>query len=117
MDRLRKSQLKFAYKMALPPHGLYVIRNLATGACYVDISTNTTSMLNRHRFELVRGNHRCKAMQQDWKQYGDAGFVMEVLQPLEERAEPDFDYAAALAEMLKQWRENNPALVEKLYNS
>ncbi|MES2102541.1 MAG: GIY-YIG nuclease family protein [Pseudomonadota bacterium] len=117
MDRLKKAELKFAYKMALPPHGLYMIRNLASGACYVDISTNTTGAMNRHRFDLVRGSHRCKALQQDWKQYGEAGFVMEVIQPLEQRPEPDFDYAAALAQMLKAWRQDNPALAASLYNS
>ncbi|MFZ6647902.1 GIY-YIG nuclease family protein [Undibacterium sp. TJN25] len=115
MDKLKKAQLKFAYKMALTPHGLYVIRNLATGACFVDTSTNTTGAMNRHRFELQRGVHRCKALQQDWARDGEQGFVMEVVQPLEERAEPDFDYAAALEDMLKAWRQANPEAVSTMY--
>ncbi|WP_394781584.1 GIY-YIG nuclease family protein [Undibacterium sp.] len=116
MDKLKKAQLKFAYKMALTPHGLYLIRNMATGACYVDVSANTTGALNRHRFELQRGAHRCKALQQDWTHYGEQGFVWEVVQTLEERPEPDFDYAAALADMLKSWREANAVEPTGMYN-
>lgn len=117
MDKLKRAELKSAYKLALPPHGLYMIRNLATGACYVDTSTNTTGALNRHRFDLVRGSHRCKALQQDWRQYGEAGFTMEVIQVLEQKPEPDFDYAAALADMLKAWREHHPELAGGLYRN
>ncbi|MES2068734.1 MAG: GIY-YIG nuclease family protein [Pseudomonadota bacterium] len=116
MDKLKKAELKLAYKMALPPHGLYAIRNLATGACYVDASTNLSGAMNRHKFDLVRGNHRCKALQQDWTHYGEAGFVMEVLQQLQPRPEPDFDYVAELATMLKAWRENSAAGIAHLYN-
>ncbi|HTD03436.1 GIY-YIG nuclease family protein [Undibacterium sp.] len=117
MDKLKKAELRAAYKMALPPHGLYMIRNLVTGACYVDTSTNTTGAINRHRFDLVRSSHRCKALQQDWKQYGESGFVLEVIQPLEQRPEPDFDYAAALAAMLKAWRAENPGCATASYNT
>jgi hypothetical protein len=116
MDKARKTELKAAYKLALPPHGLYAIRNLTTGASYVATSTDLSGAMNRHRFYLAQGKHRCRPLQQDWNRLGEAGFVMEVLQRLEPRPGADFDPAQALAAMLRRWRDHPPERLAGLYN-
>ncbi|WP_199100519.1 GIY-YIG nuclease family protein [Dyella sp. ASV21] len=108
MDRHARKALKQAYKLTLPPMGIYAIRNLASGRMLIDQSPHLTGSLNRHRAELRLGTHRNKALMDDWHRLGEAGFAFEVMQTLEPRAEPDFDYAAELAQMLGDWRQRVP---------
>ena len=104
MDRAKRKAISQAYKLAFPSMGIFAIRNLATGRMLVDQSTNLSGSFNRHRTELLLGTHRNKALMTDWGIHGDAGFVFEVLQKIDERAEPDFDYKAELERLLAHWR-------------
>jgi hypothetical protein len=108
MDRTRRKALVQAYKLALPPMGVFAIRNLATGRMLVDQSANLTGAINRHRTELTLGTHRNRALMDDWHIYGEAGFVFEVLEKIDERPEPDFDYKAEMAQRLAMWRARVP---------
>jgi len=108
MDKARQKELKLAYKLALPPMGIYAIRNLATGRIYLDQSNNLTGALNRHRLELKLGTHRNPALLADWRSYGEAQFSFEILEQLKQSPEPDFDYAAELVRRLKHWRGELP---------
>lgn len=108
MDRTRRKELTQSYKLALPPTGIYAIRNLASGRMLVGQSTNLTGALNRHRTELKLGSHRNKALMADWRTHGEAGFVFEVLEKIDERPEPDFDYKAEIARLLALWQARVP---------
>ena len=108
-DRARQKALKLAYKLARPPMGIFAIRNTVTGRRLIDKSMNLTGSLNRHRMELQRGVHRNRALMEDWRTLGESQFVFEVIEPLAERPEPDFDHEAALADRLAAWRERVPA--------
>ena len=115
MDRTRRKELTQAYKLALPPMGVFAIRNRVTGKMLIDQSTNLAGAINRHRTELTLGTHRNKALMDDWRAQGDAGFAFEVLTQLEERSEPDFDYRAEMARRLAEWRARVPLGSELSY--
>lgn len=100
-----KRALAQQYKAAFPSMGVYVIRNLANGRTHVDASNNVEGAINRHQFELRQGTHRHRALQADWRMHGAAQFQFEVIDRVTERADPQFDYAAALASLLALWRE------------
>lgn len=104
MDRLRRKALTQAYKMSLPPMGIFAIRSLGTGRMLMDQSANLTGALNRHRLELQLGTHRNKALMEDWRAQGEANFVFEVLEAIKQRPEPDFNYHAEMARLLAIWR-------------
>nr|WP_199040590.1 GIY-YIG nuclease family protein [Dyella sp. ASV24] len=108
MDRTRRKELTQSYKLALPPMGIYAVRNLASGKMLLDQSTNLTGALNRHLTELKLGSHRNKALMADWRAQGEAGFVFEVLEQIDERPEPDFDYKAEMARLLALWQARVP---------
>lgn len=108
MDRAARKALRQSYKLSLPPMGIFQIRNAMTGRMLIDQSTNLTGALNRHRTELMLGTHRNKALQHDWRVYGEANFVFDVLQKIAERPEPDFNYHAEMARLLAQWRVRVP---------
>jgi len=108
MDRAARKALRQSYKMTLPPMGIFSIRNVVTGRMLIDQSTNLTGAINRHRTELKLGTHRIKALMDDWRTFGEAHFAFEVLQKIDERAEPDFDYQAEMARLLMAWRARVP---------
>lgn len=114
-DRARRKALIDAYKLAFPPMGIYAVRHIATGRMLIDRSANTTAALNRHRTELRLGMHRIKALQADWRAQGEAAFAFEVLEAVQERSDPAFDYDAELARMLEAWRVKLPLGSEASY--
>ena len=107
-DKARRKALIDAYKLAFPPMGIYAVRHIATGRMLIDRAANTTAALNRHRTELRLGVHRIESLQADWREQGEAAFAFEVLERIEERADPSFDYDAELARRLEAWREGLP---------
>ena len=100
-----RADLRRQYKEAHPPMGVYAIRNLNTGQCYVLASMNVEAAMNRDRFELRFKGHRNTELQRDWFAYGADQFHFEVLDLLKKRVDPDFDYKAELASTLALWRE------------
>lgn len=108
MASARHKELKLAYKLAMPPMGVFGIRNTATGRLWFDQSRNLVGSLNRHRMELQRGVHRHAALMADWRAHGEAVFVFEVLDRLEENTRPDRNFDAELAELMAAWRAKVP---------
>jgi len=100
-----RAELKRQYKEAHPPMGVYAIRNLATGQCYVQASMNVEAAMNRDRFELGFKGHRNLELQRDWLAHGADHFRFEVLDLLKKRVDPAFDYKSELASTLALWRE------------
>ena len=115
IDRNQRKALIEAYKLALPPMGVFSITNRANGKMLIDQSANVTAAFNRHRMELRLGTHRNKPLMEDWRTYGEANFAFDVLQTIEERAEPDFNYNAELASALTNWRVRVPLGSETSY--
>jgi len=115
MDRSQRKVLIEAYKLALPPMGVFSITNRANGKMLIDQSANVTAAFNRHRTELRLGTHRNKTLMEDWRLYGEANFAFDVLQKIEERPEPDFNYNAELANALANWRARIPLGSEASY--
>jgi hypothetical protein len=103
-DRTTRKALVDSYKLALRPMGIASITNRVNGKRLIEQSMNLTATFNRHRTELRFGTHRNKALLADWRSHGEANFDFEILQAIEERPEPDFDYAAELADFLAAWR-------------
>lgn len=79
----RKDLIK-EYKQKKFNAGVFQIRNTLNGKVYIDHSVNLDAIYNRHRTELNFGSHRNRALQQDWKEFGEDGFVFEVLSELKQ---------------------------------
>ncbi len=76
---MTRKELVNEYKNLKFRAGVFQIRNTANGKIFIEGSVNLDKIWNRHRLELGFGNHRNTAMQQDWKTFGEAQFVFEVL--------------------------------------
>lgn len=108
-SRSERKALTRAYKLAMPPMGIFAIRNAINGKMLIDSSTHVHATLNRHRTELRFGTHRNTTLLGDWRTYGEANFVFAVWAQIDERAEPDFDYHAELERLLATWRMRVPS--------
>jgi hypothetical protein len=104
-DRALRRELSRGARDAFPPMGVYAVRNLSTGAVHVATSRNVPGAINRAQFELRHRGHRDRALQDAWDRLGEQGVAFEVLQMVRERAEPGFDPAAELADLLALWRD------------
>ncbi|MFJ8531453.1 GIY-YIG nuclease family protein [Bacillus sp. NPDC094106] len=69
----RRAKLKQLYKEIGIESGIYCIKNTINKKMYVESTMNLKTMSGR-RFELNVGSHTNRALQEDWKQYGERGY-------------------------------------------
>lgn len=101
-----KKELKQQYKEMKTPMGAFMIKNNSNGKAFIDISTDTKSILNRYRFQLEMGGHRLKELQNDWNEYGTEAFTFEVLEELPyDKKEEKTDYSEELEILKMMWLE------------
>lgn len=108
MDKVGRKALTQAYKLAFPAMGIFCIRNKMTDKQLIGQSANLNGALNRHRLELRMGTHRNPALMADWRLFGEAAFSFEILEQIEERLPPDFDYASELDRCMAVWQTRLP---------
>jgi hypothetical protein len=85
--------------------GVWAIRNRANGKVLLGASLNVQGALNRARFDLERGAHRTRALQEDWNRLGADSFTFEVLDVLKPPEEPGADLKAELEVLESLWLE------------
>lgn len=115
-DADRRRALREAWKSRPIPAGAYRIRNTSTGEALFGCSADVPSALNRHRFQLSNGSHRCPALQAAWHEHGADAFAFETLELLDGTDAPDFDLAEALELLELLWLDRlTPA--DRAYNA
>lgn len=60
--------------------GIYRIRHLASGRCYVGSSVNIVNRIARHKADLRHNKHDNVFLQRAWILYGEAAFEFEVIE-------------------------------------
>lgn len=66
--------------MVTPKTGVYRIRHLESGKCYVGSAAQLFSnRWSAHRSKLRQHKHHCPPLQNAWNKYGSNAFVFEVL--------------------------------------
>lgn len=66
---------------------VYVIRNTATGDCYIGSTAKLARRLARHKWELRHGRHNNAALSNAWLWHGEDAFAFEVLEYVENEAD------------------------------
>jgi group I intron endonuclease len=111
----RKELIK-EYKQTLPKMGVYMIKNTVNGKMLIGSVTGVEGRLNRYRFQLNNGSHPVSELQKDFKELGEAKFSFEVIDILEPKDEPGYDYTMDLASLENLWLEKLQPYDEKGYN-
>lgn len=101
-----KRQAKKDYLRAMQPMGIVQIRNLTNGRCLLMRSANTRGTINSLRFQLQSGAFvTSQELGRDWKELGEEGFAIEVIDELQPVDDPEHDYDADLRALEELWLE------------
>lgn len=73
-----------AYKERKVAAGLFAIRCLATGACWVGRAPDLDTIWRRLSFELAVGGRRRPSLQAAWDAHGAEGLAFEVIERIDE---------------------------------
>ncbi|HEY8392084.1 MAG TPA: GIY-YIG nuclease family protein [Capillibacterium sp.] len=102
----RKKELKQLYKQMKPEMGVFAVRALDDGKCYLQATPNLRAAINGTRFKLEAGSHPNRQLQKAWKERGAANFSFEILEKLAyEKDETKTDYSEELAILQMMWEE------------
>lgn len=102
----RRKELKQLYKQMKPEMGIFLIRALDDGKCYLEATPNLRAALNGTRFKLEAGSHPNRQLQKAWREKGAANFSFEILEKLEyDKDETKTDYSEELAILQMVWEE------------
>jgi hypothetical protein len=103
---MNRKEMTREYKYSLRPMGIVQVRNLANGKVFLMASANTPGTINSLRFQLKMGSFPLSAdLARDWKERGEEGFVIEVLDELKAVDDPEYDYSDDLKELETIWLE------------
>jgi hypothetical protein len=112
----QQKELKKAYRQTPPPMGVWQIRNLVNEKVLIGASLNLPGVSNRQQFQLQMGSHPNKQLQADWRQFGGASFVFEILDEITPNQEPGRDQRAELEFLEDLWLEKLEPYGERGYN-
>jgi hypothetical protein len=111
-----KKRLKKEYRENPRPMGVFLIRNMVNDKVFVGVSSDLPGIINRHKFDLMRGGHRIKQLQAEWNEHGSENFTFEIFDQLTPRSDPNFNYREELAFLEDLWLEKLQPYGERGYN-
>jgi hypothetical protein len=97
--------VKKLYKQTPRAMGIYQVKNMASGKIYIGRSTDLNGKLNSEKFQLKNNMHMNKELQNDFNVMGDGKFVFEVLDRLQPKGDPQYDYGGDLQLLEAMWLE------------
>ena len=102
----RRKELLEQFKQMKPEMGIFRIRSKQGGKCCLETSQNLNGKINSIVFQLNAGVHPYRELQQEWNEYGQDGFTIEILERLKYgKDEQKDDYSEELAIMKMIWEE------------
>ncbi|WP_232697764.1 GIY-YIG nuclease family protein [Brevibacillus daliensis] len=104
MTNNRKERI-LQYKEEKIYAGVYQIKNTRNEKIYIG-STPNVKTLNGQLFSLKHGSHVNRDLQEEWNQYGEDVFVIEVLEQMEKNADNQGQIKKKLENLEKKWIEN-----------
>ena len=111
-----KKELIKEYKRTLRPMGIYIVKNLVNGKILIGSSKDLPGRLNRFKFELEFGTGANKELLADYKKLGPDKFTFEVLDELEPKEDPGYDYTEDLQALEDLWLDKLRPFGDKGYN-
>lgn len=99
-----RNELKRQYKQMKKEAGVYQIKNMKNQKVWIDATPDLKTM-NGRLMQLRLGMHQNKELQEEWNEFGEDAFIMEVLEVLEEPDEGFFDKEYELEKLKEKWLE------------
>jgi hypothetical protein len=102
------SDLKTAkkmYRQTLRPMGIFQIKNLASGKIHIGRAMDLNGRINSEKFQLKNHMHMNRDLQNDFNALGEDKFVFEILDLLQPKDDPQYDYSGDLQTLEAMWLE------------
>lgn len=112
-----KKELIRNYKNRPLDAGVFQIRNVQNGKIFVRSHMNLHSALNRFPFELKMGIMRVPQLQADYNASGPENFSFEVLERLDPKEDPNYNYKDDLQALEELWLEKLQPYGDRGYNT
>ncbi len=96
--------------------GIYQIKNKTSGRIFIGSSKNLNAVFNSVRLQLKTGTFINRSLQEDFTIKGEAGFDFEILDRLEPREDPLYDYSDDLIVLEQMWMEKLEPYDDKGYH-
>lgn len=90
MNQERRKAAIDAYKERKVAAGIYAVRCAASHECWVGQAPDLSTIQNRLWFTLRFGSCRQASLQGAWNRHGTEAFTFEIVETIEEEAEPLF---------------------------
>lgn len=113
---INKTEIKRNYKQTLTPMGIFQIKNLVNGKILIGSSHNLPARRNRFEMELSFGTITDEVLQADYREYGRENFSFEIIDNLEPKEDPAYNYKEDLKTLEELWIEKLQPFGEKGYN-
>jgi hypothetical protein len=113
---MNKIELKKAYKQSHTPMGILQIKNNINGKEFIVSSANLPGTINKYQFSLKYKVCVVKELQQDWDMYGEENFSFNVIDNLEPKEDPAYNYKEDLKTLQDLWIDKIQPFGEKGYN-
>jgi hypothetical protein len=104
------------YKQRPLAMGVFLIRNTINDKIFLASGQNLAGIMNRHKFDLLRGGHKNKQLQHDWNELGASKFAFEIVEQLEPPSAGHFDVKEELRVMEDLWLAELKPFGERGYN-
>jgi hypothetical protein len=102
----KNKELKEKFKQYRPEMGVFVIRNLRDGKCFLAATSDLKGTMNGARFRLESGRHPCQELLEAWQTAGPEAFSFEIVDHLAyQPSEEPKDYSDDLKTLKSIWIE------------
>lgn len=100
-----KKEIKRQYKQTIQPMGIYQIRNINNGKIFIGFTKNLNAVFNSIRLQLKTGTFVNRELQMDFNEIGETQFAFEIVDRLEPKEDPQYDYTDDLKTLEVMWLE------------
>jgi hypothetical protein len=111
-----KKKLKEEYKNMVQPMGVFVIRNKQSGKVLLCSSLNLKNIYEKNKMMLNMGSHFNTPLQEEWKALGEDAFEYVILESIEPKEDPNYNYSEDLEILEMLWIDKYQPFEEKCYN-
>jgi len=112
-----KKDLIRAYKQRIAPMGVFRVANTANGKILIGSSKSLDTKFNSILFQLKIGRFPNPALQADFETCGETKFSYEIIDTLEPKDDPLYNYDDDLKILEELWVDKLKPFGEKGYNS
>lgn len=103
-DQITRKQLLQSYRQQNDRAGVFRLYHCETKRQWIESSADVQGAVNRLQFELKIGQHKIRALQEDYTRYGAAAVTVLILENIIQKDSPTWNLQTELAQSKALWQ-------------